>query len=220
MQISPSILAADLCDLRSHLEGADPRIVDYWHLDVMDGHFVPTLSFGEMYAKAVKKHTDIPLDIHLMVERPEKEVPKYFELQPHNITFHLESTHFPVRLARQIRDAGIRAGIALNPGTALSLLEPLLGEIDLLLIMTVEPGFYGQKFLPFCLQKIEQARAMIPDGTLLQVDGGVSSENIPSLYQKGADICAAGSACFRGNQNENIQILKDKIRSSSNTLDR
>ncbi|HNL03163.1 MAG TPA: ribulose-phosphate 3-epimerase, partial [Leptospiraceae bacterium] len=137
MKISPSILAADMLDLKTTLRAMDPSAIDFIHMDVMDGHFVPQLSFGERITELAAQHTKIPLDVHLMVDQPELEGPKYFKLKPHNITFHLEATNFPVRLAREIKSAGILPGIALNPGTSVSLLENVLDEIGMVLIMSV-----------------------------------------------------------------------------------
>lgn len=198
MDLSPSILAADLTDLKSSLHDLEGR-VEYLHMDVMDGHFVPTLSFGELYTRLLKQHTSIPLDVHLMVDRPEQEVPKYFPLEPDNITFHVEATDFGVRLAREIRKNGIKAGVSLNPSTPLASLEYLLEEIDLVLIMSVEPGFYGQSFIQSSLRKIEQLSAMIGDREItIEVDGGIDASNVASVLEAGARRIVAGSACFKG----------------------
>ena len=210
MKISPSILAADLTDLKRVLLGMDPSLVDLIHIDVMDGHFVPAISFGELYTETVARHSKIPLDVHLMVKHPEVEIPKYFGLKPYNITFHLEATRFPVRLSQMIRENGIRTGVSLNPGTPVSLLEPILDHVDLILLMSVEPGFYGQKFIPSVLDKIKRCSRMIQDREiLLQVDGGVGADNIRLLADIGVNISVAGSAAFRGaDVNENVRILK------------
>lgn len=198
MKISPSILAADMLDLKSVLQSMDER-VDFIHMDVMDGHFVPQLSFGERITELAGSHTKIPLDVHLMVSRPEMEAPKYYKLKPHNITFHIEATNFPVRLAREIRENGIRPGIALNPGTPVSRIEPIIDEIGFILIMSVEPGFYGQKFLELALGKIEQAKALIGSrDILLEGDGGIQEGNIARLARAGLQICVAGAAVFSG----------------------
>lgn len=210
MKLSPSILAADLTDMRRLLEGMDPGLIDFLHMDIMDGNFVPALSFGEEYTRAVARATDIPLDVHLMVAHPEREIPKYFALRPYNITFHLEATHFPIRLAQSIRAEGIRAGIALNPGSPVELLEDCLSEIDLVLIMSVEPGYYGQPFLPSTFGRLRRLQSMVSDLDIaVEVDGGVSLDNIGRLAAHGVDICVAGSACFRGRTpNENAGLLK------------
>ncbi|GIW23630.1 MAG: ribulose-phosphate 3-epimerase [Candidatus Sericytochromatia bacterium] len=210
MKISPSILAADLTDLKTVLQILEGK-VDFLHLDIMDGHFVPTLSFGEVYVKLLNEHTQIPLDVHLMVDQPEKEVPKYFDFKPFNITFHYEATNFPVRLAREIRKQNIKAGISLNPKTPVELIEPFLEELDLVLIMSVEPGFYGQSFIPFCLDKIKKLKDFIIRKNLdilIEVDGGINKNNINSIKEAGADIIVAGSFIFKGNIEENIQCFK------------
>jgi ribulose-phosphate 3-epimerase len=214
MKISPSILAADLTDLKSTLSSMDKGVIDMLHIDVMDGHFVPAISFGELYTETLQKHTAIPLDVHLMVSRPEIEIPKYYRLNPHVITYHLETTDFPVRLAQDIREHKIRAGIAINPGTSESLLLPSLDHIDMVLFMSVEPGFYGQKFIDTVRKKIETTADYRSKNNLkfeIQVDGGVTEKNIALLKSDGVDICVAGSSAFKGtgaNINENVLNLK------------
>ena len=210
MDLSPSILAADLTDLKASLAQLEGRI-EYLHMDVMDGHFVPTLSFGELYTKLLQQHTSIQLDVHLMVSNPEKEVPKYFELKPANITFHVEATDFGVRLAREIRKHGIQAGVSLNPSTPLSSLDYLLDEIDLVLIMSVEPGFYGQSFINSSLRKIRDLREKIADRPItIEVDGGIDASNVGSILEAGARRIVAGSACFKGGDIAgNIARLRD-----------
>ena len=217
MKISPSILAAELISLKGILQHMDPAVVDFIHLDVMDGHFVPQLSYGEKLSAEVKAACTIPLDVHLMVTAPQDEIPKYFALAPHNITFHLEATNFPIRLAQHIREAGIKAGVALNPGTPAGALDSILDYIDLILIMTVEPGFYGQKFIDSCLAKIQKVREMTHGrNILLQVDGGVNANNIARLAQCGVEICVAGAAGFQGgNVNQNVTTLKTAAAGSA-----
>ncbi|MCB1140703.1 MAG: ribulose-phosphate 3-epimerase [Leptospiraceae bacterium] len=210
MKISASVLATPITGLGSLLPGISVEDIDYIHLDVMDGNFVPQISFGEAICAEVKKLTEIPLDVHLMVRSPEQEVPKYYSLKPDFITFHAETTSFGVRLAEDIRKNGSKVGIALNPGTPLSLIENYLPYLDLILLMTVDPGFYGQSFVKSGLRKIEQAKKMI-EGTsiLLEVDGGVGPGNIRELHNLGVNISVAGSAVFKsGNPAENSRNLK------------
>lgn len=218
MDLSPSILAADLTDLKASLKELEGR-VEYLHMDVMDGHFVPTLSFGELYTKLLKQHTSIPLDVHLMVSQPEKEVPKYFPLEPANITFHVEATDFGVRLAREIRKQGIKAGVSLNPATPLSSLDYLLDEIDLVLIMSVEPGFYGQSFIDSSLGKIQKLKELIADRDItIEVDGGIDASNVGQILEAGARRIVAGSACFKGGDIAgNIGRLRDAAAVSVDT---
>ena len=209
MKISPSILATNIIELSSTLKKLDPSITDFIHLDIMDGHFTPQLTFGEQVCTCIKEATTIPLDVHLMVTRPELEIPKYYNLKPHNITFHYETTNFPIRLAQEIKKHNILAGIALNPGTSISLLEPILPSIDLVLIMSVEPGFYGQPFIEYSYTKIQQLANLKKDlnpNLLIEIDGGVNEKNIHKLKQLGVNIAVAGSFVFKNN-NPNEQIL-------------
>lgn len=210
MQISPSILAADLTDLKSILKQMDPGAIDMIHMDVMDGHFVPAVSFGELYTRTVASHTSIPLDIHLMVENPARVIPEYLEMKPRNITFHIEATNFPIRISQEIRKSNVQCGVSLNPGTDVRTLEPLLDHIDMVLFMSVEPGFYGQKFLESVLPKIDQFVQMRKDRSIqIQVDGGVGPGNIALLAKMGVDIVVAGSAVFKTPQiNDNARSLK------------
>ncbi len=210
MMLSPSILASDLTDLKNILHLLENQ-VELLHLDIMDGHFVPTLSFGEVYANVLRQHTKIPFDVHLMVQNPEKEVPKYFDFNPFVITFHYEATHFPVRLANEIKKKNIKAGISINPKTPIEHLEPFLEDIDLVLIMSVEPGFYGQKLIPSSIQKISKLKELILNKnlkTLIEVDGGITENNIKKILDAGADIIVAGSAIFKGNIQDNLKKLK------------
>ncbi|MCB1326110.1 MAG: ribulose-phosphate 3-epimerase [Spirochaetales bacterium] len=210
MQISPSILAADMTDLKAVLGQMDPAVVDFIHLDVMDGHFVPAISFGEVYSGLIQKHTSIPLDVHLMVSRPDLQVPRYFDLKPANITFHIEATDFPIRMAQLIRAQGIRAGVAINPGTPISALEPVLHEIDLVLVMSVEPGFYGQAFIETTYQRVQTLRDLIGERNIvIEADGGINAGNIGGLASSGVRMVVAGSYCFQGDGvNERVQTLK------------
>ncbi len=210
MKISASILATTLIDLKQILQAMDPDIIDFIHLDIMDGHFVPQLSFGEGCAKEISQATKIPLDVHLMVSNPEKEIPKYFPLKPRFITFHLEATHAPVRLSQSIRENGIGAGLAISPGTSVDLVEPLLDEIDLILLMSVEPGYYGQQFLKSSYKRASQLKKLIDEkNILLEIDGGISIDNIGRLSRIGVDISVTGSNCFKTTDvNKNVNALK------------
>jgi ribulose-phosphate 3-epimerase len=210
MKISASILASPLTSLASVLPKLKYSAIDYIHLDVMDGNFVPQLSFGEAYCKEISQHTKIPLDVHLMVTNPEREVPKYYALNPEYITFHRETTSFPIRLAEDIRKNGSKVGIALNPGTSVKSIEDCIPYIDLILIMTVEPGFYGQSFVKSGFEKIIRAKEIIGSYPIkIEVDGGVNETNIKQLKEFGVEICVAGSALFKdGKPNENAMNLK------------
>ena len=196
-QVNPSILSADFAHLASELE----RIAsaDAAHVDVMDGHFVPNLTLGLPVVEALVKVSPVPLDCHLMIEAPDRWAPAYAEAGAQGVTFHAEAAMAPVKLAREIRAAGGRAGLALRPATPLEPFVDLLAEFDMLLVMTVEPGFGGQSFLDVTLPKVRRARAAIGAAGLdvrLQVDGGVSVETIERAAQAGADVFVAGSAVY------------------------
>ncbi len=194
--ISPSILTADfarLAEEAARVEGA----ADWLHVDVMDNHFVPNLTLGLPVVESLLKSTTIPLDCHLMIDDPDRWAPQYAEAGAGSVTFHVEAAAAPVRLARNLRAAGARAGMALKPATAVEPYVDLLPELDLLLIMTVEPGFGGQKFLDVVVPKIRRARKAIGDlDVWLQVDGGVSAETIERCAEAGADVFVAGNAVY------------------------
>ena len=197
IQITPSILNADLARLGD--EVARIGSADWVHVDVMDNHFVPNLTFGPTMLESLSRHTDVPLDAHLMIEDPDATAIEYVEAGCGSVTFHIEAARAPVRLAREIRAKGARAAMALKPATPVEPYEELLPELDMLLVMTVEPGFGGQKFLDLCLPKITRARALADKHGLdvwLQVDGGVSPETIERAAAAGADVFVAGSAVY------------------------
>jgi ribulose-phosphate 3-epimerase len=198
MQIWPSVLAADFARLADEA-ALVAETADWLHIDVMDGHFVPNLTIGLPVVAALHKHAALPLDCHLMIADPDRWAPDYAAAGARNVTIHVEATSAPVRTLRAIRSAGARAGLALNPGTAVDPYADLLAEIDLLLVMTVEPGFGGQSFLDLVLPKVRRARELIASHggeVWLQVDGGVTEETIGRCAEAGADVFVAGTAVF------------------------
>src|SRR6266699_650513 len=198
MQIAPSILASDFARLADEA-AAVADVADWLHVDVMDAHFVPNLTIGLPVVEALLKHAALPLDCHLMIEDPDRWAPGYAEAGARNVTIHAEAASAPVKTLRAIRAAGSRAGLGINPATAVEPYADLLPEIDMLLLMTVEPGFGGQHFLDLVLPKIRRARTLIGgrEGSVwLQVDGGVTHETIGRCAEAGADMFVAGSAVF------------------------
>ncbi|MDF8264140.1 ribulose-phosphate 3-epimerase [Luteipulveratus flavus] len=197
MQISPSILSADFANLERELD----RIgnADWAHVDVMDAHFVPNLTLGLPVVEALQKVSPIPLDCHLMIEDPDRWAPSYAEAGAGSVTFHVEAAQDPVRLARALRSAGARAAMALKPGTPFAPYEDLLPELDMVLVMTVEPGFGGQSFMADQMPKVTQVREAVRrhgGEVWIQVDGGVSASTIEQCAEAGADVFVAGSAVY------------------------
>lgn len=197
--IAPSILSADLLQLKKQVEMLSENGADYIHVDVMDGHFVPNLTFGPNMVKALKRITSLPLDVHLMISNPDLYINDYIRAGADILTVHQEACTHLHRTIQSIHNHGVRAGVSLNPATSLSTVENVLDDMDLLLIMTVNPGFGGQKFIPQGLKKIAEARKML-DATgrdiLLEVDGGVDNSTVESIVQHGADVLVSGSAIF------------------------
>ncbi len=197
--IAPSILSADLLQLKTQVEMLAENGADFIHVDVMDGHFVPNLTFGPNMVKALKRITSLSLDVHLMISNPDLYIEDYARAGADILTVHQEACTHLHRTLQSIHQQGIKAGVSLNPATSLSSIENILDDIDLLLIMTVNPGFGGQKFIPQGLKKIAQARKMIDTtgkDTLLEVDGGVDNSTVESIVQSGANVLVSGSAIF------------------------
>ncbi|GAB2906752.1 ribulose-phosphate 3-epimerase [Nonomuraea fastidiosa] len=213
VQISPSILAADFARLAD--EAAAVPNADWLHVDVMDYHFVPNLTLGLPVVEALRKATDKPLDCHLMIADPDRWAPRYAEAGAGSVTIHAEAAKAPIRTLREIRALGARAGLALNPATPVEPYEDLLEEVDMLLLMTVEPGFGGQKFLEMVLPKVRRAREMVSrhgGRVWLQVDGGIDEDTIGRCAEAGADVFVAGSAVYGAS--DPVEAI-DKLRAAA-----
>jgi ribulose-phosphate 3-epimerase len=210
--IAPSILSADGSRLGDEITAVEAAGVDWIHIDVMDGHFVPNITIGPGLIASIRKTTRLPFDVHLMIENPERYIDAFAQAGADWITIHVEATVHLHRTVALIREKGLKAGVSLNPATPLVRIEPILPDIDLLLIMTVNPGFGGQKFIEGLLPRIRQAKEMIRAAApevLLEVDGGVTLKNIRSIADAGAEILVAGSAIFgSGNYAETIGAMK------------
>ncbi len=199
VRIAASILSADLAKLATQVAAAEKGGADLMHIDVMDGQFVPPITFGANMVATMRKLTRLPLDVHLMVKKPERFVQPFAEAGANLFTFHPEATIHSHRLLTSIRKAGMKAGLALNPGTPLAFAEELLDDLDLILIMSVNPGFGGQDYIPSATDKIRRARQMLTarrSAAYLSVDGGISRKTITTVWKAGADTFGAGSAIF------------------------
>ncbi len=212
-KLSPSLLSADFGNLEADIAQLDPKLADYLHLDIMDGHFVPNITFGPVLVKAISKLTDIPLDVHLMIDDPDFYAPEFAKAGAHIITVHAEATKHLHRSLQLVRQLGCKAGVSLNPATSLSGIEHVLPDLDLILLMTVNPGFGGQKFIPQMMQKIKECAAMIKGTNIeLEVDGGVKLENIRSLYDAGARVFVSGSGIFeKPPYNDTMRKMREEL---------
>jgi len=217
MKLSPSILTADLSRLDDEIRAAEAGGVDYIHLDVMDGHFVPNITIGPLIVAAVRKVTTLPLDVHLMIEHPERYVEPFAAAGASILTVHQEAcTHLQRQLA-QIRDHGCKASVAINPATPIVMLEDVLSDVDQVLVMTVNPGFGSQTFIPRSLDKVRRMRAMLDAAGStadLEVDGGVHAANIAAVVAAGATVVVAGSAVYTSEYPvaHAVRLLRDAVR--------
>jgi len=220
-KIAPSILSADFSRLGEEIAAVEQAGADWIHIDVMDGHFVPNMTIGPGVVKALRKTTRLPFDVHLMITHPERYIDAFADAGSDIITVHLEAAGHLHRTIGMIKERGMKAGLSLNPATPLSQTEAILEDLDLLLIMTVNPGFGGQKFIDTMLPKIEQARNLIDARApyvILEVDGGITAENIRPVSHAGAQVFVAGAAVFgNGDYRRSIQLLKTALDEEQQT---
>jgi ribulose-phosphate 3-epimerase len=214
-KLSASVLSADFGRLAEHVQAAEQAGVDWIHVDVMDGHFVPNITIGPAVTKALRRATSLPLDVHLMISHPERYVEAFVEAGADWLGVHVEATVHLERLVQQIKDAGAKATVTLNPATPLNCLEYVLPDVDMVLLMTVNPGFSGQQFIPGVLPKIRRLRRLIDEqglNVLIQVDGGVQLDTAAALAAAGADVFVSGSGLFNDRPlAENVRRLREAL---------
>lgn len=212
-KIAPSILSADFARLGEEVQAVEKAGADYIHVDVMDGHFVPNITIGPLVVEGVRKVTSLPLDVHLMIENPDQYISEFAKAGSDIITVHVEAVNHLHRSIQLIRDAGCKTGVSLNPATSLDTIEYVLEDLDMVLIMSVNPGFGGQKFIPGVLTKIKKLRGMIIERGLdidIEVDGGVNSKTIGNVSRAGANVFVAGSAIFnKDDYAEAIKVIRE-----------
>lgn len=212
IKIAPSILSADFFKLGDEIKSIENAGADLIHIDVMDGHFVPNITIGSLVVKAIKPNTNLPLDVHLMIENPDNYIESFAKNGADIISVHVEATDHLHRTIQLIKSYGVKAAVAINPATPLCELEYIIGDIDMVLLMSVNPGFGGQKFIPNVLPKIRQVREMIERKGLtidIEVDGGVNEQTVKEVIEAGANVLVAGSYVF-GNDNRELAISKLK----------
>lgn len=217
VNLAPSILSADFCNLGAQVKTVEETNTEFLHIDIMDGSFVPNISFGFPVIKALRKNSKMIFDVHLMIEDPSKYIDEFVNCGADIITFHYEAERHIDRTVNYIKNKGCKVGIALNPATPVSVLKNILPSLDMVLIMSVNPGFGGQSFIEYSIDKIQEvknlAKKLNKQNLLIEVDGGVDTHNIKSIIEAGANVLVAGSAVFRENKiKENINALNEALR--------
>lgn len=213
MLIAPSILSSDFSKLEEEIKAVEKAGADLLHLDIMDGHFVPNITFGAHVIKSIRKCTKLPFDVHLMIEYPEKYIDDFLSSGADILTFHIESTKKIIENIKKIKSFGKKVGLSLKPKTDLNEILPFLDKVDVILVMSVEPGFSGQEFIFSTVEKIKKLRKMIDEkklSTIIEVDGGINPETVNIVKEAGAEICVAGNSIFRSkNYTKSIYLLKN-----------
>ncbi|GAA0683459.1 MULTISPECIES: ribulose-phosphate 3-epimerase [Clostridium] len=216
IKISPSILSADFAKLGEQIERLNSSDVEMVHIDVMDGSFVPNITFGAPVMKCIRKYTDKIFDVHLMIEEPARYIEDFVKAGADIITVHYEADRHIDRTVNYIKSFGVKAGVALNPGTPVSVLENIINSVDMVLIMTVNPGFGGQKYIEYCSEKVKEVKALSEKRNkelMIQVDGGIDASNIKYVVECGANVIVAGSAVFKNDAiEENVQKLREALK--------
>lgn len=213
--LAPSILSADFGDLRENIRQVEEAGATYLHIDVMDGHFVPSISFGMPIISAIRPHSSLIFDVHLMIKGPERYISDFRKAGADIITVHQEACLHLDRVIHQIKDTGAKAGISLNPATPIETIQHILPKLDMVLLMSVNPGFGGQSYIPYVTEKIKALRQMIEERQLtcdIQVDGGIKLDNVSTVLDAGANIIVAGSAIFNGDIQKNTKDFLEKLK--------
>lgn len=223
LKLAPSLLSADFARLGAIVEETERAGADYLHVDVMDGRFVPNLTIGPLVVEAIRRHTTLPLDVHLMIAEPEKYLADFVSAGASIVTVHQEAVTHLHSAVHEIRKLGAKAGVSLNPATPVSTLEEILPDLDLVLIMSVNPGFGGQSFIPGSLRKLAKMRRMIDEAGLtteLEVDGGIKPDNVATIVEAGAEVIVAGSAVYNDRTSipDAIKSLKSAMQTASRSI--